>query len=502
MIFSFEEKKEIPKLSWCAIMEEYSKVVHLIHGSWVEVNGHFFVEGIWDYSFSEGLIDRSFILMGSGGRIDNGSIIFASPCHTLDRLHYIFKENKLYVSNSIAFVLAQAKLFPDFNYMHYISDFESIYAGIDRYIADIPLENGFLLHLAYYQNLIVNEYLNVQVEQKQLPPNFDSFASYKQFLTDSLTMLSKNANDESRRINYSALATISRGYDSTATAALAKMTGCTKTLTVAGPGKFVHDCGTDIAKMFGYDDIVELMVDAYKQDQQKMIEPLFMASGELGTDVFWASYEKHLPGTYVITGTNGDQVWEVNKRPSTTMKRPLYAAGTSLGEYRLRTGFIQVPVPFFGCINHPEIHRISISKEMASWRIGNDYDRPIPRRIVEEMGIERDQFGNRKIGIGFNVKWYPLFMIRKEMCQHSYKSFIKYYRENAGRRSIKKKIVQGLKFTLYASPIYINHFMLRIPGLQSFSVPYIFPGKFSDNPFASSYLFYWGLYHSIKQYLK
>src|SRR2546427_8786426 len=32
----------------------------------------------------------------------------------------------------------------------------------------------------------------------------------------------------------------------------------------------------------------------------------------------------------------------------------------------------------------------------APWRLGSDYDRPIPRRILEEAGIPRRLFGNRK----------------------------------------------------------------------------------------------------------
>jgi len=34
--------------------------------------------------------------------------------------------------------------------------------------------------------------------------------------------------------------------------------------------------------------------------------------------------------------------------------------------------------------------------EMAPWRLGSDYDRPIPRRILEEAGIPRQLFGTRK----------------------------------------------------------------------------------------------------------
>mgnify|MGYP003408922933 CR=1 FL=1 len=39
------------------------------------------------------------------------------------------------------------------------------------------------------------------------------------------------------------------------------------------------------------------------------------------------------------------------------------------------------------------INRVSRSDEMKPWQLGNDYDRPIPRRLLEERGVPRDAFG-------------------------------------------------------------------------------------------------------------
>ena len=36
------------------------------------------------------------------------------------------------------------------------------------------------------------------------------------------------------------------------------------------------------------------------------------------------------------------------------------------------------------------------SVEMAPWRLGTSYDRPIPRRIAEAAGVPRQAFGQRK----------------------------------------------------------------------------------------------------------
>ena len=37
------------------------------------------------------------------------------------------------------------------------------------------------------------------------------------------------------------------------------------------------------------------------------------------------------------------------------------------------------------------------SDEMKEWSVGGEYDRPIPRRIVEEAGIARESFGMKKM---------------------------------------------------------------------------------------------------------
>jgi hypothetical protein len=60
-------------------------------------------------------------------------------------------------------------------------------------------------------------------------------------------------------------------------------------------------------------------------------------------------------------------------------------------------------VPYIGCTSHPSIHRISNSIEMQPWTLGNEYDRPIPRRLVEECGIDRGLFGMKKRAVAVVV---------------------------------------------------------------------------------------------------
>jgi hypothetical protein len=98
----------------------------------------------------------------------------------------------------------------------------------------------------------------------------------------------------------------------------------------------------------------------------------------------------------LVTGFNGDTIWDRSPARVTRYIRRTAPSGDNLTELRLRVGFIQLPVPYLGCTSHPSIHRISTSQEMQSWSIRSHYDKPIPRRVLEETGVERGLFAEEK----------------------------------------------------------------------------------------------------------
>jgi len=74
-------------------------------------------------------------------------------------------------------------------------------------------------------------------------------------------------------------------------------------------------------------------------------------------------------------------------------------SGHGLGEFRLRIGFLHLPLPYIGARHGPAIYRITHSREMDPWRLGTGYyDRPIARRMAEEAGVPRAAFGHQKFG--------------------------------------------------------------------------------------------------------
>jgi hypothetical protein len=71
--------------------------------------------------------------------------------------------------------------------------------------------------------------------------------------------------------------------------------------------------------------------------------------------------------------------------------------GHGMSEVRLAVGFVQVPVPYIGAQQRGDIAALTESPSMSGWRVGTNYDRPIPRRIAESRGVPRNAFGQRKL---------------------------------------------------------------------------------------------------------
>jgi hypothetical protein len=181
-------------------------------------------------------------------------------------------------------------------------------------------------------------------------------------------------------------------------AVLASELGARRAVTV-GEGKPVRgsdrlsDSGEGVARVLGM-EIKVLRRLAY-MERDDMIEVDFLASGMTGEDVILSSAEDELRHRLLVTGYFGDGMWWLH-RPKRTLMWRLEQAGMSHTEFRLRVGYIHVPMPWLGAPQMLSVERISQSDEMRPWVLGMDNDRPIPRRILEEAGIPRGTFADAK----------------------------------------------------------------------------------------------------------
>jgi len=498
MRFEYHKYEQLPKLAWCSIIEKGKEIVRIYCGPWVETFENFFVEGVWDDDFESANFDKSIFLLGSGGKVDNGIIKFATPSHTLERLHLIKSDNVVYISNSLAFVLEISKKNLDINYLDYEKDFASILQGINRYKDKIPLENNEFLYIYYYCNIICDRDLNIRKEKKIIRDDFNDFNDYYNSIRSTLIKLKNNANSKMRIKKFGVVTTISSGYDASMCAAMAKEIGCDIALTFNEPKKYSNDSGENIAKALGYTTIIKKNANDYL-NRDDLIEAEYLSSGELGSSIIFSAFEDEFRGKLVLIGERGDKIWDKNRKDvnrELRFENEIFT-NTSMIENRLKVGYIIVPLPLYAATNWPSIHKISNSEEMQYWSLGNDYDRPIPRRILEEKGVERHMFGVEKKGAGFNYRYDNLSRIKSRMSQNSFQSFYKFYKQNRNKRNLLNKYKHIVKFIIKTYPVYLNWIFSKFKIKIKLQVS---TEKLCDNPFSPSYLIHWGLEITKQRY--
>lgn len=400
--FDFVERPRLPKLAWCVRLSEGSERVEVLHGPWVETSPRGFVEGAWQGPFEAGELDRSPLLLGSGGRLVDGALVVASATHTLERLHSLRSGQHLAVSNSLAFLLAATGEECDLQYPFYDLDLLSFVEGASGARRSIPTRSNLRIRLHYCTNLVIDARLQVrELEKPQFDGGFESFAEYRAFLLRVGGSLTDNAAAEARTIKYRSLATVSSGYDSPACAVLAKALGADRALTF-GEARATFgeetDSGVRIGERLGL-EVVEFERSAYLK-RSDLPEVEFLAVGTGGEDVVMSALEPSLPRSILFTGFLGDTMWGLSGDSSRSRSyRMTYPAGASLHEFRLRVGFVHFPVPQAHQRLHPLVQAVSRSSEMEPWRRGGSYDRPIARRLAEEAGVPGEWFGRSKKAI-------------------------------------------------------------------------------------------------------
>lgn len=501
MEFKYHQFSDLPTLAWCAIVPSETSDIYIYHGNGVEAFKDFFVEGAWDGDFHCADFDETDFFAGSGGKVlrnRSGGVLFSTSNNVLEKLYSISTNGVIYLSNSLPFVLYMSGTELDPKYLKYETDFNSILKGINNYTKYIPLDGGLRVQLHYYCNILLNNNFELVEYQKNEIKSFTNYNDYEKRLLQTLKKLADNAQSPVRKIKYGLVTTISKGYDSAACAAMVYEIGCKNVVSFDKPQQYMEDCGDDIAKKLGYKSITTKGADEYLGNTV-YIEAEFVSSGELGTWIIFTAFENEFKNNVVFIGERGDKLWDKNSpNPNNEFRFDNEVfTGTSMIENRLRVGYIVLPVPLFGAPQWISIHEISNSDEMKNYSIGGNYDRPIPRKILEDRGIARDSFGMKKKGAGFNYRFDNLNRIKKRMSKKSFNSFHIYYLNNKrkGINIIKAWVV----YLWHTKSYYMSYFLGRI-GIciknNKLSVDAI------ANPGAPSYLFNWGIFKMIKRYEK
>ena len=410
MNFHFECVPALPKLAWGARLRKSDPGIRVLHGPQVEIRESCFFEGAWDGPFEALRFDEASTVAGSGARIGNGHVLFCGPSHMYERIQSVRVGDELFISNSLAFLLALSGERLDPNHPHYYWDFlDFLRIGIKVKHKRIPLLGPGLVELHDCCNLRVAPDLATTRLEKPLGPPPRNFPDYRSFLERTLQSVIANAGHAERGWSYRPVTMLSQGYDSTAVSALASRAGCREAVTFrrsGGDTGYENDSGAATAACLG------LSITEYERmDFEKL--PEFRADEfylePWGNDRHIAGMEKQVAGSVLLSGRGTDNLWprgggkrwgflSDKGRPFLQDVDNINLAGAALGEFRLRTGFIDFPAASSGGLHGRAIHAIGQSKEMKPWSVGGIYDKPIPRRIAEEAGVPRNLFGQAKKG--------------------------------------------------------------------------------------------------------
>jgi hypothetical protein len=389
-IHSLSRIQKLPMLAWLFLLSG-SGETRLVHGNAVEITDDGFFEGCFSGEWKQDFTQISNVF-GSGIRISERHCTLVTPSHTLESIFLYRHRDGWGVSNSLALLLEYYKIEMPWD-PHYGGKFASVTLGIKDYQKLLfRTSDGEVLRVTY-DNVEFTAAGEYRLIDKPIPPSFDSYQSYVGYLEATLRKALTIAAKPERQSVYQPLPTCSTGYDSPAGAALARRFGCTESVTVRTARGGASDSGRPIGELLGLKvqevDRPEIVSGSFAQAAP------FLATGMGGEDYCFSGFTPFLKNKVLLTGFHGDKIWEANVEPNAVMARG-DVSGSSLQEFRIWNNFLHIPVPMIGALRHANIAAISHSSELAPYRLHNHYDRPIPRRIIEESGIPRDLFGQIK----------------------------------------------------------------------------------------------------------
>ena len=381
----------LPPLAW--LLHLSKDHASLLCGRSVVVGDNAFFEGAWAGPLIDWNFDTCSEVFGSGGKITSEGCLITPPSHVLE---YVFLYQRpgghWFASNSLSFLMSTSgerfavpsDQLPGF--------FAGMVKGIDESPIPVPTTSGKLFLLYHHNCHLTPDGFKVRPKPVPASTHVATYGSYVAYLRNVLRSVASNADADARSQPYRLLATLSSGYDSPACATLAREAG-SEAITFLRARGGVPDDGIEIGKHLG---LRVFPIDRPTHIQGPDVdETEFLATGMQAEDIVYSAMSEYLGQRVLVTGFHGDGVWGLHNTPNPRIRRP-DIAGSSLGEFRLRRDFVHVPLPFCAAQRHADIARISHSEEMKAFSIGGDYDRPIPRRIMEEAGVPRELIGTGK----------------------------------------------------------------------------------------------------------
>ena len=497
----FIQSSSLPRLAWCAVIGESDHKVVIHHGPWIEVGESSFVEGAWSGPYCEMDFPHATTFTGSGGVLTSDGVLFATSTSSVEPLYVLRDKNGIHCSNSLRLVLSSGADDIDDDYFYYDIDITSMAFGITRSISKIPTRGRNWVTIHRYCNLLISSDLSLKVQTKERPEPFVSYANYRTFLDEQVSLTIQNSADARRLIRYAPISTVSSGYDSAATSVIAKGAGCKEFFTFSTSGDGTNDSGKLIGNSLAL-EVTEYDPTAYCS-RNDLPEAEFVATGGGGGSVIFTALEDRLAGKILLTGNYGGEAWERADNKGGVNMASWDCAGADMLYFRTRVGFLHLAVPSIGYSEYASLQRIANSEEMRPYSLHREeYDRPIPRRIVEEAGVARELFGQSKKFAARSLKYSnPTAVVEPEL--RSVMAATSYMHFCAWAEPIKlySSRLDRLIFTLMHKLYWFNIRFIRSKkvravaghlGLGLPAAPWV-PVRFSKERTRHRLLFHWGM---------
>jgi len=405
--FDYRPSAALPPLFWVARIS--SSLIEVACGSAVRCTPEGFFEGTWVGPPELTAAAGASTVFGTGILVGTDGPVVVNPSHSQEGVYAARDGGATVVSNSLAGLLVRLnrRLDPRADYPSttvVVADLKWLIEEgrpprVRGSAVSIPT-SGEPVVAHFCENLLVDAAGSLSLSPKRRERTFASFADYRDRLTEAVAQLFANGAP------YEPVVALSAGYDSTAVAAVAATAGLRRAVGFATArqehgGEPVDDTGSAAAKTLGLEyELYERMSYLERDD---LPEAEFLAGGMSGEDVIMSAFERPLKGSLLLTGHWGGLLWAERSTHAPHDPRRLPQAdlsGCSMTDFRLRADFLHVPLPFFGATQAPAYSEFQFSDEMAPYRLGGKYDRPVPRRLAEEAGVPREAFGRRKAAVG------------------------------------------------------------------------------------------------------
>ena len=257
MDIDFQLVPSWPKLAWVGLHKRETQTLRVLHGPYLEVRENWCAEAVWNGSFADGDIDQASVIIGTGVRATDDGIVFVSASDMLTRLFHQFTKDLVTVSNSLPALLAvtNSGLVAQFDYHQAMS---SLIMGESDYVRELPTTTN-PVHVTYLNNLLLSSEGLEERQKIDRTPDFRSFSDYRDFLFSVARELGANAADKNRTWPMRTIATVSSGYDSAASAVLAREANARSAVTMTKGRRSawnlidINDSGYQVARALGLD---------------------------------------------------------------------------------------------------------------------------------------------------------------------------------------------------------------------------------------------------------